>query len=336
MKKILYIGNKLSSHGNTATTIETLGASLETEGFELFYTSSKKNKPLRLLDMILKAFFYSKKMDYVIIDTYSTSNFWYAVIVSQICRLFNVKYIPILHGGNLPHRLKKNKYWSKLIFKNAFANVAPSPYLFDFFQKEGYTNLQYIPNSIEIENYPFKQREYDYPRILWVRSFAKLYNPILAVKVLIELKKKYSNAVLCMVGPKKDESLDETVQFANNNQVEVLFTGGLKKEKWISLSNDYNVFLNTTHFDNTPVSVLEAMALGLPVVTTNVGGIPYLVKHNETALLVNDDDVYEMVNQIERLFLKEGLNDSLTLNGRELVNKFDWNIVKKEWISLLK
>lgn len=336
MKKILYIGNKLSSHGLTVTSIETLGTLLEKEGFKLYFASSKKNKVARMLDMIYKTMLHAKKVDYVLIDTYSTSNFWYAVIVSQICRLLNVNYIPNLHGGDLPNRLKNNHYLSKLIFRNAFVNIAPSRYLFETFQKAGYTNIKYVPNTIEIENYPYKSKEYDYPRLLWVRSFAKIYNPILAVKVLIEVKKKYPNAILTMVGPKKDESFEETVQFAKESNVEVTFTGRLSKKEWITLSTDFNVFINTTHFDNTPVSVIEAMALGLPVISTNVGGIPYLLTHNQTALLVADDDLKDMVHQIDRLFEEKELANSLSLGAKKMVDNFDWEIVKKEWKSLLK
>lgn len=336
MKKILYIGNKLSSHGLTVTSIETLGTLLEKEGFKLYFASSKKNKAARMLDMFYKTILHSKKVDYVLIDTYSTSNFWYAVIVSQICRLLNVNYIPNLHGGDLPNRLKNNHYLSKLIFRNAFVNIAPSRYLFETFQKAGYTNIKYVPNTIEIENYPYNAKEFNYPKLLWVRSFAKIYNPILAVKVLIEVKKKYPNTILTMVGPKKDESFDETVQFAKENGVEVTFTGRLSKKEWITLSTDFNVFINTTHFDNTPVSVIEAMALGLPVISTNVGGIPYLLTHNQTALLVADDDLKDMVHQIDRLFEEKELANSLSLGAKKMVDNFDWEIVKKEWKSLLK
>ena len=126
MKTLLYIGNKLSEHGYTSTSIETLGVFLEGEGFNLYYASSQKNEVLRMLEMIYKTFKYSRKVDYVLIDTYSTKNFWYAFIVSQICRLLRLKYIPKLHGGNLPDRINKSRLFSNMIFSNAFINIAPS------------------------------------------------------------------------------------------------------------------------------------------------------------------------------------------------------------------
>jgi len=336
LKKILYIGNKLSDHGNTATSIETLGNFLEIENYKVYYASSKKNIIFRMLDMIYKTIFLSRKMDYVLIDTYSTLNFWYALIISQLCRVLNLKYIPKLHGGDLPKRLNKDKFLCSLIFKNAYLNIAPSAYLYEAFLENGYTNIKYIPNTIALNKYKFKHRNFDFPRILWVRSFAQIYNPLMAVKVLLQVKKIYPNATLCMVGPIKDESYEQTLEFTKINNVDVVFTGKLSKKKWISLSNDYNVFINTTHYDNTPVSVIEALALGLPVVSTNVGGIPFLLEHEINALLSNDDDHEEMVLQIVKLFENNDLSKQLTNNGLELVKSFDWDIVKKDWKNLLK
>ena len=75
--------------------------------------------------------------------------------------------------------------------------------------------------------------------------------------------------------------------------------------------------------------------MGLPVVSTNVGGIPYLLEHNVNALLVEDDNVDGMTNQIKRLFTELNLALSLSKKGKESIESFDWEIVKKQWIELL-
>ena len=336
MKRLLYVGNKLSKHGNTATSIETLGVFLESEGFEVYYASSKKNKILRILDMIWSTLKYANKVDYVLIDTYSTINFWYAFIISQLCRLLSVKYITKLHGGNLPNRIKKSRNFCDMIFQNAHINVAPSNYLFKAFENNGYDKLIYIPNTIELQNYSFKKRESVTPKLLWVRSFAKIYNPTMAVKVLFGLKNEFPQAVLCMVGPVKDESYQETVQLIKELEIDVVFTEKLSKAEWAELSKQYDIFINTTHFDNTPVSVIEAMALGLPVVSTNVGGIPFLLKHQDNALLVPDNDVEKMINEIKKLLNNPKLANQVSENARIFVGDFDWEVVKKQWFELLK
>ena len=334
--KLLYIGNKLSKHGNSNTIIESLGYLLETEGYEIIYSSSKKNQILRLLDMIVTTFLSFKKVKYVLIDTYSTSSFYYTLVISQMCRILNLKYIPILHGGKLPNRIEKSKFLSNLIFKNSFINCAPSNYLMQSFYKNGYNNLVYIPNTIEINNYPFLERKILEPKLLWVRSFSKIYNPKMAIDVLASLKKEFPNAQLAMVGPDKENILENFKKYAQSLNVNVEFLGKLSKEDWVTLSKEYSIFINTTHFDNTPVSVIEVMALGIPVVSTNVGGIPYLLNDTIDALLVNDNDTNAMVSAIKKLILNSEFASSITTNARKKVEAFDWEIVKLKWIEILK
>ena len=335
LKSLLYIGNKLSIHGFTPTTIETLGQSFEEEGYKLYYASSKKNKMIRFLDMLLKTFQFRNKVDYVIIDTYSTSNFWYAFAVSQLSRFLGLKYIPILHGGDLPKRLKKNPKLCAMIFNNSYKNVAPSKYLMHYFELANIKNLIYIPNTIGIKNYPFKVRENAAPKLLWVRSFAKIYNPKMAINVFDAIKKEYPEATLCMVGPEKDGSLAEAKKYAEELGLAVNFPGRLSKKDWVKLSENYDIFLNTTHFDNTPVSVIEAMALGLPIISTNVGGIPFLVEDKKTAILVNDGDEKKMTEEINFLIKNSQFANSLSHNSRELAEKFDWQDIKSSWAKIL-
>ena len=214
--KLLYLGNQLSKHGFNKTTIETLGLQLEQEGYTIYYASDKKSFLFRLLDMIWAVFIYRKQVSYILIDAYSTKAFWYAFFCSQLARIFNIKYIPILHGGDLPNRLKKNPMFCRMLFSNAYKNVAPSDYLKQAFEKEGFKNVIHIPNTIEIEKYEFKLRTELTPNLLWVRAFASIYNPKMAVKVLQQLQEQYPSATLTMVGPDKDGSLQTTKDFAKS------------------------------------------------------------------------------------------------------------------------
>ncbi|MFD2823345.1 glycosyltransferase family 4 protein [Lacinutrix iliipiscaria] len=336
MKKILYVGNKLESKKVNISAIHTLGASLEKEGFEVYYSSSKTNKLARLLDMIWSCLTLSRKVDFVLIDTYSTLNFYYAFIISQLCRILRLKYITILHGGNLPNRLKQNPRLSSRIFNNAYKNVSPSLYLVDEFKNQGFIDVVYIPNAIEISKYPFLEKEYSSAKLLWVRSFSEIYNPSLAIHIFKELKDQDIKTKLCMVGPDSDGSVEKIKQLANDFNLEVTFTGKLTKEAWIDLSKEFNIFLNTTNFDNMPVSVIEAMALGLCVVSTNVGGLPYLINNNEDGLLVPPNDKTSFVDSIKKVIDNPSAIKAMTTKARKKVEAYDWQIVRLKWHEVLR
>ena len=335
MKKIniLYIGNNLSTKNNYVTTLEFLTQKLRKENYNVKVTSDKKNKVIRMLDMCISIYKNRNTTDYILIDTYSTLNFYYAFLTSQIARFFNIKYIPILHGGNLPDRINKSKILSNLIFKNSYKNVAPSKYLKEVFESKNYKVI-YIPNTIDISKYEFKKRSSTNPNLLWVRSFKEIYNPILGLKVFKKLINNYPYAKLCMVGPHVDESYRKCKEYVKDNNLSesVIFTGPLSKENWIEKSKNYDIFINTTNYDNTPISVIEAMALGLTVISTNVGGMPYLIANNKDGLLVNKNNVEEMHDAILNILKYK---NSFAENARIKVEKFSWEVVKNKWIDIL-
>lgn len=334
MIRLLYIGNALSQKGKNATSVEILSSRLR-QFCKVKTASSKQNKIFRLLDMLFLVLRNCRQADFVIIDTYSTTNFYYAFIISQLSRLLKIKYIPILHGGNLEKRLKENPKMSKMIFGNTYELVAPSNYIRGIFNRYGYSSVQYIPNTIEIGDYEFSNKSISDVKLLWVRSFNKIYNPTLAIHVLKELAIRGEKVTLTMVGPQDDESFSEAQKMVIAQELDVKFTGKLSKEEWINLSKNCNVFINTTNFDNMPVSVIEAMALGLPVVSTNVGGLPYLISNNEEGLLVPPNDVDSMANAIIKLKEDQNLKDKLVVNARKKVEKFDWEEIRGKWEKLL-
>jgi len=333
-KRILYIGNNLVGKTKYTTTMETLSSLLSSEKFTVYKSSNKINKVLRLLDMCFSIFKYKNKIDYILIDTYSTSNFYYALITSQIARFFNKKYLLILHGGNLPHRLDTSKRASYLIFNNSYKNISPSGYLKYEFEKRGHQTTL-IPNVIPIEEYNFKKRTKIQPKLLYVRAFADIYNPKMAIQVLFEIQKKHPSAKLCMIGPDRDGSLKGVKTLVSELKLEdsVEFTGVLTKKEWHKKSEGYDIFINTTNVDNTPISVIEAMALGLPIVSTDVGGLPYLISNNNDGILVQKENPSKMANAILKLI--EENDQTLAVNAREKAMRFCWNVVKTKWFEIL-
>jgi glycosyltransferase involved in cell wall biosynthesis len=334
MKNVLYIGNALSKSKGTPTVIETLSAHLKAF-CNVKVASNQPNQVLRLLDMIGLVFNYRSQTDLVLIDTYSTLNFYYALIISQLCRVFKIPYICILHGGDLENRLKKSPKLCRMVFYHAQTIVAPSQFLKLVFECYGYKEILYIPNSVELQNYEFTDRPIDTINLLWVRSFSSLYNPEQAVLVLEMLQQLNYDATLTMIGPEVDGSLIKTRALAKERHLKVNFTGKLSKAEWRAYSKNCNVFINTTNVDNTPVSVIEAMALGLPVVSTNVGGIPFLISDGTDGLLVPPQDIDAMAYAIIKLKSDNALRSKLITTARAKVENFSWDAVRPQWEALL-
>lgn len=332
---ILYFGNILSASGNNPSFIELLVPKLKTL-YSVVSASNKQNKVLRMLDMVAVLFQYRLKAKVVLIDTYSYQGFYYAWIIGTLCRLLHKPYIPIIRGGDFINRIKKSSGLTKSFLQYAAHVVAPSEYMYSALKTKGIEVL-FIPNFIEIDEYNFKMRPTMYPRLFWLRSFHTIYNPELAIKIVELLKADYPEVILTMAGPDKDGSLERCRELVKAKSLEqyITFTGKLTKQQIREVAENHSIFINTTTIDNHPVSVIEAMALGLVVVSTNVGGVPYLVRDNEDGILVNSDDANAFVVAIESILQDTELANQFQANARAKVEQYDWSIVKEKWVSLL-
>ncbi len=334
--KIIYIDNFLSQHGYAPTIAEMLVKQLRLEGYEIICSSSVKSQIPRLADM-LKTIWLHRKNSVVLIATYSTSAFYFASTCAWLCRRLNIKYIPCLHGGNLPERITNSPSLSKKIFGGAYINVAVSGYLQKSMQQNGWLSTC-IPNPVNIEFYPYKERAVCMPRLFWVRSFHQLYNPQLALHVLAKLLAEYNDAALMMIGPNKDGSYASCMQLAKELGIEkhVTFKGFTSKQEWTELSAGYDIFINTTNFDNLPVSVIEAMALGMVVVSTNVGGLPYLLENNVNGILLPPNNVSAFTTAIKQVVETPTFANQLSKNARQSAEGYDWANVRILWNNLLQ
>ncbi len=332
MKTLIYIGNKLSKHGYTPTTIETLGEQLKAI-IKVIAVSDQRNYFLRLLDM-WKAVIKAPKGSVVLIDTYSSKAFHFAWTCGLLAKWRGVPYIPFLHGGDLLQRMDKSAFLSMYYLSNAATIVSPSGYLKSEVEERFPVSVKIIPNFIHLDKYPFEPKSYDQIKLLWVRSFHKIYNPKMAIHVLKNLHQLgYKDAILCMIGPDKDGSRIEVEALAKKLNVShaLQLTGRLSKEMWIEKSKDYNIFINTTNADNTPVSVMEAMALGFPVITTKVGGIPYLFEDRKEGIMIPKGDIKAMTNAILSLIEKPEQAQKISISAREKAASWDWKLVEEIW-----
>ena len=324
-------------HHNTPTTADFLGEQLK-DHLDLRVYSSCKIKSLRLFDMVLGVIL-SRKSKVILIDTYSTKAFWFAIICARLAEVIGTHYIPILHGGNLKSRAEKTPKLFSHYLKNAYVVISPSAFLIDGLSKYFKFKSVIISNSIQIDKYHFKKREHrGSVNLLWVRAFQELYNPILAVEILSKLTRLGYDAKLCMVGPDKDGTLAkvEAAILANAVEDRVEITGLLSKNEWIKKSADFNFFLNTTNIDNSPVSVMEAMALGLIVLSTKVGGIPYMIDDWVDGIMFNQGDVDDCVEKVIKITNSPELMSAVSTNAREKAEQWDIRKTRKRYLKIIE
>ena len=337
MRRIIYIDNFLTGHGHTPTTGTTLVKQFRAQGFNVIPSSSKNNKLLRLIDMI-GTIIRHRKNSVVLIATYSQQAFYFACACALVCRVFKIPYIPCLHGGNLPHRIKRSPLLANFYFANSYTNVAVSGYLGASMINNGWKCLE-IPNNIPLEKYQYKHRQQVSPTLFWVRSFHSNYNPQLAIRVLYRLRQLYPNAILTMVGPDKDDhSLDKCKQLINELKLEdcISLPGLLTRAEWTKLSGEHDIFINTTNFDNLPVSVIEGMALGMIVISTSVGGVPFLIEQQKNGILVPPENEDAFINAIQEVLKNSALAANLSFEANIKARQFDWSNIKLLWENLLK
>ncbi len=334
--RVLIVGNFLSGHGNSRGVCEDLALRLRECGWTVLTTSSRRGRWARLADMLATAWLRRDDYDVAQVDVYSGPAFRWAEGVCQLFQRLGKPYILSLHGGALPEFSRSRAERVRGLLRGAAFVTVPSTYLLT--QMKPYReDLTLLPNGLDLLAYRFRPRR-PQPRLVWLRAFHQLYNPGMAIRVLHRLKKEVPSLSLTMTGGDKgDFSLQSVIADAERLDVQYLLTmqGAVKKEDVPAVLDGGDIFLNTSSVDNTPVSVLEAMASGLNIVSTDVGGLPFLLTSGKEAFLVPSDDDAAMANAVRRLLADQELAQKMQAASRTKVEEFAWEVVLPKWCSLL-
>jgi len=335
---VLLVGNFLSVATRTRSVCEDLANRFRLSGWTVFSTSTRLGRFARLADMLTTTWKHRHQYDVAMVEVYSGPAFLWAEAVCSLLSMLNKPYLLTLQGGNLPNFGRRWPRRISRLLNSAEFVTTPSRYLLEAMHPYR-PDLILLPNSIDLEKYAFHPRQEPEPKLVWLRAFHAIYNPSLAPRALAYLLPDFPVACLTMIGSDKgDGSLQKTKKIANDLSIanRIDFPGGVLKAdvpKWLSKGD---IFINTTNYDNTPVSVIEAMACGLCVVSTNVGGLPYLLDHEKDALLIPADDPKSMASAIHRILTEPGLANQLSQNARKKAEKFDRSIILHQWLELFR
>lgn len=334
---VCFVGNLLGrNRGYVTTQGQVVADLLAAEGFSVTCVSSKINRVARLAEIVMTIVINHRKFDLLVVEVYSGLGLMIADAAGRLGKLFRLPLILVLHGGHLPEFVKGHPRWAKRVLNRADYLIAPSAFLAEKIGAFGYRITQ-IPNVINIDDYPFRERRRIEPRLIWMRSFHSIYNPEMAVEVLAELRRSVPQATLTMAGVDKglEKKIRRAVEDAGLSDA-VRFPGFLNAAEKAREFAAADIYLNTNRIDNMPVSVVEACAYGLPVVATRVGGLPFLIKHRENGLLVPNEDVKAMTGAIKELLDDPALTRAISLGARRLAERSAWKRVLGDWEDLFR
>lgn len=335
MIRVVVVGQMVGRNpGYVTTQGEVLSDGLREKGYPVISVSALPNRYLRIGDIIKTLIFRKSDIDLQCLQVYSGPGFLIADIASTIGKLFGKPIVMVLHGGALQAFMARFPRWTCRVLKRADALIAPSAFLARAVAPYG-LHVQIIPNVINLSCYPYRHRQVIRPRLFWMRQFHKIYNPKMAIRVLAQVRVMFPEAELVMAG-QGGHLEDEMRKLAERLGVAagVHFPGFLDMAAKVKEGDAADIFLNTNHIDNMPVAVVEACAMGLPVVATAVGGVPDLLTNEKTGLLVPDDDANAMAGAVLRLLADSKLTGRLSAQGRQLAAHSSWEEIFPQWEGL--
>ena len=272
------------------------------------------------------------------VDVYSGPAFGWAEAVCFELRRLGKPYVLTLHGGNLPAFARRWPRRVRHLLRSAATVTTPSRFLAEQISAHA-DEVVLLPNAVDLASFEFRARRGAAPRLVWLRALHGLYNPVLAVEVLARVRQRLPAAMLTMVGADKGDGALAAVE-ARARELGVTdrlqLVGGVPRSEVPRHLNTGDIFLNTTDADNSPVSVLEAMACGLCVVSTSVGGIPYMLTHEHDALLVPPRDAAAMADAVVRIANDRQLALRLSTAAREYAATRDWSSIIDRWEHLFR
>lgn len=294
----------------------------------------------RLLPYLARVWRLAGRVD--VIHMLANSGWSWQLFAAPVLWIGWLRKTPVIvnyRGGEARDYFRKSIKWLRPSLNKAAAIVVPSGFLREVFADFGY-DAAVIPNIVNLERFKAgnNDRRLDvlHPHLIVTRNLEAVYGIDTAIKAVALVRTAVPGIRLTIAGsgPQRGElqQLVEQLELKDN----IYFTGKLNPEQMAELYRSADIMLNPSTVDNMPNSVIEALASGVAVVTTDAGGIPYIVENNKTALLTPVRDSEAMAGQIRRLLGSDGLRRQLIDNGLAAVQNYTWEKVGNLWMALYR
>jgi len=282
---------------------------------------------------VLSLLFSLPRFDVLHLFSASYSSFLLAPAPAAIIgKLFGKRVILNYHSGEAEDHLQRSLWTIKRVLGFVDSVVVPSEYLQQVFGRFG-IETTVIPNVVDMEMIRFQDRQEFRPRFLVSRTLEPLYNIECVLKAFRLIQNRFPAAVLTVLGSGSQElhlkTLTETLGLQN-----VRFTGRVDRDTIPQYYAKHDIMLNASNIDNMPLSILEAFAAGIPVVSTEAGGIPSMIKDRVTGMLVKLDDHESLAMRAIELLDDQALTQNIVRHAYdECASKYSWGIIGDKWLK---
>lgn len=251
-----------------------------------------------------------------------------------VARLRGIPAVVNYRGGEAQKFLRRSGRLVAWTLRRATALVVPSGFLKKVFATQGLEAVV-VPNIIDLEHFhPAAVARPADPHLVVARNLDPIYDIGTALSAFALVRKSVVRVRMTVAGSGPERPALEQLAAQLGVAQSVLFSGELDRAAMAELYRSSSVALNPSLVDNMPNSVLEALASGVPVVSTDVGGVPFIVRHESTALLVPPGDPAAMAGAVLRILLDKGLAERLACAGLADARQYGWNQIKARWAAV--
>lgn len=330
MKRILIIGNYQPSVGGISGQIEVLYQCLQKEGIACAIFSTKGSLLKRLL-LFFKLLRTARFYDVLHIHGCSEWGFLPIVYGVIVGKLWHKRIVVTYHGGGADEYFSKQSKFVKRWLNRADTVIVLNGYLEKVF-KHYEIPCVVIPNIVEFSEVP-QRVAHEGVRFISVRHLRPLYNIPCILQAYRNVREQYENCSLTILGqgPEREE-LEQLVK--EQHIPDVTFVGQVPNTEMMRYLSESDIMLSAPHIDNMPVSVLEAMNAGVLVISSRVGGVPYIIEEDKTGLFFTDDKVEELAEKMIWTIEHPKEREQMTQKAQKDVQEYTWKNVKNQIFNL--
>lgn len=271
-----------------------------------------------------------RKADVVHVFSASYWSFLLAPVPAMaVARAFGKRVILNYHSGEAGDHLTR---WGFLVhpwLRLAHEIVVPSEYLQEVFARHGY-RTHVVPNVVDTSSFRYRDRRPEGLHLVSTRNLERHYRVDNTLEAFALVRARYPQSTLSVVGYGSEEPRLRRLA-SSLGLTGIRFLGRVEPSDLPAVLDGADVFVNSSTVDNQPVSVLEAFAAGLPVVSTPTGDIANMVHDGETGLLVPAGDPAAMAKAVISLLEDPDRAAAMALRARGEVEKYSWAHVSERW-----